>query len=109
MSADITLGQIEDDINFNFKNKFDDDKEVFTDNLHSCEYYEMDDLRKKFANSIDCFSTYSHNIRSINGHWNDVLDIIYSAQPIKCSVISLLQVNKKINCPTFSTKWQKTF
>ena len=92
MSADITLGQIEDDINFNFKNKFDDDKEVFTDNLHSCEYYEMDELRKKFANSIDCFSTYSHNIRSINGHWNDVLDIIYSAQPIKFSVIAFQEI-----------------
>ena len=81
--SDINLGQIENDETYNFKSKYDDEKEVFVDNSHSCEYFEMDEFKNKFIKNIDCFSTYSHNIRSINGHWDDFLDIINSAQPIR--------------------------
>ena len=89
---DITLGQIEDDQNYNFKTKYDDNQEVFNENMHNCNYYEMSEFKNKFAQNIDCFSTYSHNIRSLNGHWNDLLDIIFSAQPNKFSVIALQEI-----------------
>ena len=81
-----------DDKDYNFKHKFDDEKEVFDENGHNCTYYEMDEFKNKFVKNINCFSTYSHNIRSLNGHWNDLLDIIYSAQPNKFSVIALQEV-----------------
>ena len=88
----INLGQIEDDENFNFKTKYDDDKEIFTENSHSCEYFEINELGPKFAKHNEYFSTYSHNIRSINGHLDDIMDIIYSAQPMKFSVIGFQEV-----------------
>ena len=81
-----------DDKDYNFKHKFDDENEVFNENGHNCKYYEMDEFKNKFVKNINCFSTYSHNIRSLNGHWNDLLDIIYSAQPNKFSVIALQEV-----------------
>jgi hypothetical protein len=51
------LGQIEDNENYNFKTKYDEDKEVFTENSHSCEYFEIDELRSKFSKHSECFST----------------------------------------------------
>ena len=75
MLSDINLGQIENDPNYNFKNQFDEDNEVFADNFHSCEYYEIEEMKNKFSNSDNGLFTYSHNIRSINGHWEDVLYI----------------------------------
>ena len=91
MFSDINLGQIENNQNFNFINKFDEDNEVFADNF-SCEYYEMEDMKNNFSNTNNGFSAYSHNIRSINGHWEDVLDLIDSAHPIKFSVIALQEI-----------------
>ena len=38
------------------------------------------------------FSTYSHNVRSLNGHWDDILDIIYSAKPLKFSVLAFQEI-----------------
>ena len=92
MFSDINLGQIEEDINYNFKGKFDEDNEVFAENMHTCEYYEIEEFKNKFTKNLDSFSTYSHNVRSLNGHWNDVLDLIYSAQPIKFSVIAFQEI-----------------
>ena len=46
--GDLGLGQIEDDNNYNFKNKYDEDKDIYTNNSHSCEYYEMSEMKKKF-------------------------------------------------------------
>ena len=90
--SDISLGQIEDDPNYNFRNKYDDENEIFNQNAHSCDYFEIDEFKNKFKRNIDSFSTYSHNIRSINGHWEDLLDIISSAQPLKFSVIGLQEI-----------------
>ena len=92
MLSDINLGQIENDQNYNFKNKYDEDNEVFAENMHSCGYFEMEEMKTKFSNMNEEFSTYSHNIRSINGHWDDILDIISSAQPIKFSVIAFQEI-----------------
>ena len=103
---DINLGQIEDNQNYNFKTKYDEDKEVFTENSHSCEYFEIDELKTKFSKHNECFSTYSHNIRSINGHWEDILDIIDSAQPMKFSVIGFQEiwsVHKIYELPGYNT------
>ena len=86
------MGQIEDNQNFNFKTIYDEDNEVFVENSHSCEYFEIDEIKHKFDKHIESFSTYSHNIRSINGHWDDILDIIHSTQPLKFSVIGFQEV-----------------
>ena len=63
------------------------DHEVFADNVHSCEYYEIDNMKSNILKHKDGFSTYVHNIRSINCQWDDVSDIIDSAQPLKFSRI----------------------
>ena len=64
---DLTLGQIEEDINYNFKNKYDEDDEIFSDNLQTCKYYEMPELKNEFIKDDNGFSIYSHNIRSMDG------------------------------------------
>ena len=86
------MGQIQDDKIYNFKTLYDEDEDIFNNDLHSCNYYEMSELKNKFIKSKDCFSTYSHNIRSINGHWDDLKDIINSAQPIKFSVLAFQEI-----------------
>ena len=50
------------------------------------------------------FFTYSHNIRSINGHWDDLLDLINSAKPLTFSVLALQEiwsVSKNYNIPGY--------
>ena len=91
MVANIDLGQIEEDKNYQFINKYDEDNDMFVQNLHSCKYYEMDEIKNKFAKA-DGFSTYSHNIRSINGHFDDILDIVHTAQPLKFSVLAFQEI-----------------
>ena len=71
---------------------YDEDNNVFLENLHSCKYYEIDELQKNFLNSNNDFSTYSHNVRSLNGHWDDILDIINSVNPIKFSVLAFQEI-----------------
>ena len=61
-------------------------------NMHSCRYYEMEEITKTFSKQSNSFSTYFHNIRSINGHWDDILDIIESAAPVKFSVVALQEI-----------------
>ena len=67
--SDIGLGQIEGDKDYNFKLKYDEDKEIYDHDLHTCEYYEMSDLKTKFSKDVDSFPSYSHNMKSLNGHW----------------------------------------
>ena len=52
----------------------------------------MSDFKNNFSKHIDSFSSYSHNIRSINGHWDDILDIVNSAKPIKFSVLAFQEI-----------------
>ena len=89
---DLTLGQIENDKNFNFKTKYDEDNEIFTNNIEMCKYYEFPELKDNICKYKDGFSTYSHNIRSVNGHWDDILDSIKLAQPFKFSVLAFQEV-----------------
>ena len=53
---------------------------------------EFKEFKRIFSKDSSKFSTYSHNIRSINGHWDDVLDIINSATPIKFSVLAFQEI-----------------
>ena len=34
---DLGLGQIEENLDYNFKHKYDEENEIYTDNLHSCK------------------------------------------------------------------------
>ena len=92
MFSDINPGQIKNNQSYNFMSKYDEDSEVFGNNSHTCEYYEMDAIKDEFIEYKDGFSTYSHNIRSMNGHWDDFLDIIDSVQPINFSVLALQEI-----------------
>ena len=106
---DIGLGQIEGDKYYNFAKKYDEDNEIFSQNMNSCKYYEMEEISKVFSNKSDNFSIYSHNIRSMNGHWDDILDIIYSATPVKFSILAFQEiwsVPKTFSIPGYS-KFQK--
>ena len=109
--SDIGLGQIEEDKNYNFKAMYDEDADIFDDNLHTCEYFEMSELKQKFSKNIESFSSYSHNIRSLNGHWDDILDIVNSAKPIKFSVLAFQEVwcvSKNYEIPGYSKFEYKT-
>ena len=90
--VDIGLGQIEGDKEYNFLRKYDEDEDIFSQNMNSCKYYEMEEISQIFSKKSNNFSTYSHNIRSLNGHWENILDIIYSATPVKFSVLAFQEI-----------------
>ena len=73
----------------NFKNIFDDDNNVYNDN-HYCEYVEIDQISKLTKNEY--FSSYSHNVRSLAGHFDDMIDLLDQAKPHMFSVIALQEV-----------------
>ena len=50
------------------------------------------ELKNEFVKKKNSFSCYSHNIRSINGHWDDILEIIGSVKPIKFSVLAFQEI-----------------
>ena len=52
----------------------------------------MEEISKLCSKKFNNFSTYSHNIRSINGHWDDILDIINAATPVKFSVLAFQEI-----------------
>ena len=89
---DLSLGQIEDDINYNFQSKYDEDQEIYEINAHSCKYYEISEFNTKLRNNTNSFSIYSHNVRSMNGQWDNLTDIFNSLQPFKFSVIALQEI-----------------
>ena len=81
-----------EDTNYNFQHRYDEDGDVFENGEHDCKYYEISEFKKQFEKSKNNFSTYSHNVRSINGHWDNLLDIFNSTKPIKFSVIALQEI-----------------
>ena len=52
----------------------------------------MSEFNSRFQSNKNGFSIYSHNVRSLNGHWDNLLDIFNSAQPVKFSVIALQEI-----------------
>ena len=57
---DLSIDQIEGDKTYNFITKYDEDNEIISQNMHSCKYYEMEDLKKYFSKKSSKFSTYCH-------------------------------------------------
>ena len=85
------MGEIEDNNQYNFKTKYDEDNDIFSGNLHNCEYLEILDFKSKFSKHNNGFSTFSNNIRS-NGPWDNILDNVNSTLPIKFSVIAFQEI-----------------
>ena len=89
--SDITLDHVQTENRFDFKDNFEDD--IFTDIQHSCDYLDPNDLNIKLqGRGNSSLSYYSHNIRSLPGHWNDhkeLLSTIYENTSFKFSCIAL--------------------
>ena len=49
---DIGLGQIEGNKDYNFSKKYDEDNEIFSQNMNSCKYYEIEEISKIFLTSL---------------------------------------------------------
>ena len=77
------------DEKLNFKKIFDDDNHIYNGD-HYCEYVEIDKIAE--LTTTDYFSSYSHNVRSLAGHYDDLLDILDQAKPHKFSVIALQEI-----------------
>ena len=85
----------------NFKNLFDNDNDIYISN-HYCEYVEINQISN--LTKTDNFSSYSHNVRSLSGHFDDLVDLLDQAKPHKFSVIALQEVwsiNREYNIPTY--------
>ena len=48
MDLDKSLSQIEGDLDYNFIRKYDEENDVFSHNLNSCRYFEMDQFKNNF-------------------------------------------------------------
>ena len=48
--SEITLGQIENDKQFHFNSKYDEEHELFHDIKNSCNYYDVSELKNNFHN-----------------------------------------------------------
>ena len=78
LTSSYGLGQVKADEKLNFKKVFDDNNHIYNGD-HSCEYVEIDQIAK--LTSTDNFSMYSHNVRSLAGHFDDLLDLLDQAKP----------------------------
>ena len=61
--------------------------------------------------SPNCFSLYSHNIRSLSGHFNDMREVLCNILPATFSVIALQEVwsiSKMYNLTGYSNLVYKT-
>ena len=66
------------DEKLNFKKIFDDDHHIYNDD-HYCGYVEIDKIAE--LTTTDYFSSYSHNVQSLAGLFDDLLDILDQAKP----------------------------
>ena len=85
----------------NFKNIFDDDNVIYNEN-HYCEYIELDQIAK--LTTTDYFSIYSHNVRSLPGHFDALIDLLDQAKPHTFSVIALQEIwsiSRDFSIPTY--------
>ena len=89
LTSSYSLGQVKADENLNFKKIFDDTNHIYNGD-HHCEYVEIDQISK--LTSTDNFSVYSHNVRSLAGHFDDLLDLLDQAKPHTFSVIALQEI-----------------
>ena len=89
LASEYSLGQVEENEQLNFKHIFDDNNDIYNGN-HYCEYVEIEQISS--LTNTDYFSSYSHNVRSLAGHYDDLLDILDQAKPHKFSVIALQEI-----------------
>ena len=68
----------------------EDDNSINILKDQSCHYFEPEEVHQKL--DAKSFSLYSHNIRSLSGHFNDLKDSLYSMLPATFSVIALQEV-----------------
>ena len=98
------LCRVKADDKLNFKKVFDDNNDIYNGE-HYCEYVEIDEVSKLTTTSY--FSTYSHNVRSLQGHFDDLVDLLDQAKPHKFSVLALQEiwsVSKEYSIPACGRK-----
>ena len=95
------LGRVKADDKLNFKKVFDDNNDIYNGE-HYCEYVEIDDVSKLTTTSY--FSTYSHNVRSLQGHFDDLVDLLDQAKPHKFTILALQEIwsiSKEFSIPSY--------
>ena len=101
LTSECSLGQVEANEQLNFKHIFDSDNDIYSSN-HYCEYVEIDQIANLTKNNY--FSSYSHNVRSLAGHFDGLVDLLDQAKPHKFSVIALQEVwsiSREYSIPTY--------
>lgn len=93
----IGLDRIQTDPNFDFKHNLVDNLENNTpyESIgHNCSYYEQDEFNDKTKNISSSFSTYSHNVRSLTGKWNEFSELIISLNKdnFKFSIVAIQEL-----------------
>ena len=90
------------DEKLNFKKIFDDDNYVYNGE-HCCEYVEIEQIAE--LTSKEYFSSYSHNVRSLAGHFDGLIDVLDLAKPHKFSVIALQEIwsiSREYSIPSYN-------
>ena len=80
------MDKIEKNNNMDFKNIIDKHQDIYN-KCHSCEYTDLQKISDILPQHN--FSIYSHNVRSLAGHFNDLKDNIDIMSPHTFSVIAL--------------------
>ena len=93
------LDRVQTDPEYNFKNLVfnetdNNDSTPYHNIGHSCEYFEQNEFSDKVKNISKQISTFSHNIRSLPGKWNEFSQHIQdiNTDKFKFSVICLQEV-----------------
>ena len=69
---------MENNDNLDFQKVFDDENDIYNDN-HYCEYVETNQISK--LTKTEYFSSFSHNVRSLPGHFDGLIDLLDEAKP----------------------------
>ena len=89
----------------------DPDDETSIDILKNqdCQYFEPSEVHHLFEKNS--FSLYSHNIRSLSGHFSDMKEVLCNILPATFSVIALQEIwsiSKQYNLTGYSNLMYKT-
>ena len=101
------LGSVEANINLNLKNILsdttEDNENIDIFKSHTCEYFEPQEIQKLHVK--ESFSIYSHNVRSLSGHFDNFRDLLYTMLPVNFSYIGLQEIwsiNKQYDLPGYT-------
>ena len=97
ISPNIGLDHVQANPDYNFKNTINDDEEndtPYSNVGHFCEYFEEEDFTYKFKDISKQISTFSNNIRSLTGKWDDFSSLItnLNKNKFKFSVVAIQEV-----------------